>query len=197
MSLFEKIAYEINGLTQHVQHNGQLADPSNPFSVAMKKLTTKPAKQKTEKDFKDLEDLEWEGSLYLDAARRVIVPGTVIEGALANAAKKMRSAPTIRSGVCSQGDWPLIYDGPKAIEKLKADPNFRLRVGVVNPSTRSRVMRTRPIFRTWSLKFELLFRPDIVDRKTIDEVVKILGANVGLSDDRSKMGGRFEVVSAA
>jgi hypothetical protein len=192
--VFKHITFTVRGLTQHVQHNAQLADPSNRYTVAMKRLTSKHASKKTEQDFKELDDLEWEGGLYLDAEQRVIVPGTVIEGALFEAGKTKRQGATVRAGIYSNGDWPLIYDGPKTLSGLKADPRFRWRVCVKNPSTAGRLMRTRPRFADWSLKFVVSYDPNIISGGDVVDLVKILGSKIGLSDDRHKMGGRFDVV---
>jgi hypothetical protein len=191
---FERIEFLIRGVTQHVQHNGQLADQSNPFVIAMKEITSKTARNKTEADFKRLEALEWEGSLYVDHERRVIVPGTTIEGAYFEAAQKKRKGPNARNGIVSPGDWPLIYDGPKSLEKLKEDMRFRFSTIVKNPATKGRVKRTRPIFRQWELRYILDFRTSMFDRKEIITMTELLGTDIGLSDDRKKMGGRFEIV---
>ena len=192
--MFELLKFEIKGLTQHVQHNGLLADVTNPYAVAMKEITKK--KTKTADDLKRLEDLEWEGGLYLNTDRRVVVPGNLIEGAMFEAGKLTKDGQVVRNSVSSPKDWPLIYQGPKTVDGLKADPNFRLRVIVRNPSTKARVARVRPVFREWALKFELLYRPDMLSAKEIADMVTRLGSDIGLSDDRKKMGGRFEVVKA-
>lgn len=190
--LLTTVGYEIQSITQHVQHNGQLADPSNRYSVAMKEITSK--KKKTPEDFKALQDIEWEGSLYLNDEMRVIIPGTSIVGALALSGKKSRDGETVRSAVTSPGNWVLDYSGPKDLAKLKADPNFRLLACVVNKSTGNRIMRCRPVFRTWGLKFSISFREDMLSPKELYDIIRRLGSDIGLSDDRKMMGGRFEIV---
>lgn len=192
--MLQYVEYHIVGLTPTIPHNGQLADPTNIYAAKMKEITKK--RSKTPEDYRLLEDLEWEGSLYLSHDHRVVVPGTSLIGALARAGKKSGRGDSdrIRSAVTSPGEWALGYEGPKSLEKLKADPNFRHRVSVVIPSTKSRVMRTRPIFRSWNLTFQLAFRPDILAPKDLDNIVSILGTDVGFSDDYKLMGGRFEVV---
>lgn len=195
-SILSLLEFHINGLTPHVQHNSQLSDPMNQYTIAIRAITSKTAKKKTEDDFKRLDDLEWEGGLYLNDEKHVVVPGFVIEGAMTEAGRHFRKGKDVRGSVTSFGDWPLIYQGPKDLEKLKADPNFRLKMSVKNPSTGSRVMRTRPVFKIWELRFQIHFRPDMIDPKSLVDIVKILGSNVGLSDDRTRMGGRFEVLAA-
>ena len=194
--MLKRVEYKIKGLTQHVQHNGRLLDPLDDYVIAMKKITSKPASKKTEKDLVNLADLEWEGGLYLDDQQRVVVPGSMIEGAIYEAGKTQRQGPSVRNGVMSDADWPLVHDGPKTLAKLKAAPEYRFRVAVVNPSSRGRVIRTRPRFRNWSLTFQVLYDPAIIGGDDVTKLVTILGSRVGLSDDRKKMGGRFELVEA-
>jgi hypothetical protein len=154
-----RIDFSVVGLTQHVQHNGQLADATNRYVIGMKAVNAK-GKKRTDEDYARLEDLEWEGGLYLDHEHRVIV-----------------------------------YDGPQDLEGLRADPRFRLRLIVTNPSTRGRVARTRPVFRQWALDFTVQYDPDLLNEREVVDMVYHLGSKVGLSDDRRKMGGRFKVVS--
>lgn len=189
---FASIEFTIEGLTPHVQHNGQLADVTNQYAVQIKELTSK--KKKTEADYKQIETLEWEGSLYLDAQRRPIVPGTVIEGAYFGAGKKTREGQDVRNGIVSNGDWPLIYPGPKTLDGLRDDPDFRYRCIVVNPSTKGRTARTRPIFREWKLIYVVTYRTSLFNHDGIIVMTELLGSDVGLSDNRTKMGGRFRII---
>jgi hypothetical protein len=193
--LFQRIGFEIKCLNQTVPHNSQLADPTNIYAVRMREITNKPARKRTEQDWKLLNDLEWEGGLYLDEDRRVIVPGYVIEGALFEAGKTVRQGMTVRNSLYSDGDWPLEYDGPRDLEQLKASSAHRFRVSVKTPKTGNRTMRTRPIFRRWSLYFEVTFDPEMIGREDVVRLVGILGRQIGLSDDRRKMGGRFVVAA--
>src|SRR4051794_2274086 len=113
---FEKIEFHVKGLTPQVWHNGQLADKTNRYALAMAEITGK--KKKTEEDLRRLEDLEWEGSLYLDGERRPVVPGEVIQGAFWEAGKKKKCGADVRNGLTSPGPWPILYDGPKTLDKL-------------------------------------------------------------------------------
>lgn len=194
--VLEDVSFHIKGLTRHLQHNGALADPTNKFAQAMRAITSKSAKKKTDADYAALNDLEWEGGLYVNEDGRVIVPGLVLEGALWEGGKHFRMGSLVRSSITIPEDALLIYNGPKSIDALRKDPRFRCRDGVKNPSTGARLMRTRPKFDQWELKFTVKFRPDMIDRRSIIDIVKVLGTNVGLSDDRHRMGGRFELIGA-
>jgi hypothetical protein len=189
---YGQIEFLIQGATQHVQHNGQLADASNRYAIAIKELTRK--KNKTEDDFKKIEDLEWEGSLYLDHEQKVIVPGSVIEGAYFEAGKISRQGKDVRNGINSEREWRLIYKGPQTLEGLRADPNFHFKAIVRNPSTKGRLARFRPRFHIWSLRYSLKYKLSIFNRSHIIEMTRVLVDDVGLSDDRSKGGGRAIII---
>jgi len=64
---------------------------------------------------------------------------------------------------------------------------------VVAKIQKNAVMRCRPIFKEWSLNFEVLYFPDQVNTHTLEQVIDICSYSVGLYDWRPKYG-RFEVV---
>lgn len=55
-----------------------------------------------------------------------------------------------------------------------------------------RVMRTRPIFRSWSCAVDIDFLPDQINQRDIVEFVEVAGRIIGLCDWRPKFG-RFEI----
>jgi hypothetical protein len=192
--LYQRMSFHIQGVSPHIQHNGRLADPSDYYVVQMSLLHNK--KDKTPEIYDQLKALEWEGSLYFDDTMHVVVPDYVLEGALYEAAKKRKLGQVIRSGVFStERSWRLIFPGDeRTVEELRDDPNFLDRRTIVNPSTRGKLMRCRPRFDNWELKFELKYRPDMIPDYSLYEVVRILGHDIGFSDDRKRAGGRFDIL---
>lgn len=185
----QAIEFNIRGVVPLILHNGRLANPLDPFARAMKGITGK--RKKTDEDYEKLADLEWEGGLYLDDDNRVVVPGENIEGLFVDAAKKSRMGDAAKAGLLSDGLWPLKFDGPKTLDALKADPRFRdtRKAGIKGSS----VMRTRPIFRSWSLAFTVHFLPDLLNSAQIREFLETGGRIIGLCDYTPKYG-RFEVI---
>src|SRR5262249_37760608 len=118
------------------------------------------------------------------------LPGEMIEAAFVQAAKKSRRGPQARAGVISDGFWPLEYEGPRSPDDLWADERFRLTVGVV--VQRSRVIRTRPIFRDWAATVQIDFLPDQLNPTEIADTMSVLGRIIGIGDWRPKFG-RFYV----
>lgn len=188
--MYESLKYHIRGLTPTLMHNGRLSNPLDPFAKAIKEFSGK--RKKTDADHHAMAKLEWEGSLYLDANGHPAWPGENIEAGLCEAAKKLKLGKQFKAGLLSDGVWPLIYDGPKTIAELAADPRFiDTRRVVVKTSS---VQRTRPIFHEWELKFTVSFMADMLNAKEIDQVLGIMGTVIGLSDHRPRYG-RFEILS--
>ena len=186
--MYEKMEITVNGVTPLMMHNGQLADPLNEYAKGVKVISAK--RNKTESQFAEMGKLEWYGGLYLNDNRRVVIPGQNIEAALIAAAKKNKLGKQFTAGMLSDGAWPLIYDGPKDVDKLWADGRFvdRRRVCI----SQSSVMRCRPIFKTWSLSFTVHYLPDMLNPQQVTEAVVICGRVIGLCDYVPKFG-RFEI----
>lgn len=186
------ISFSIRGTSPMVQHNGRLASPLDPIAKQIKAYTSK--RKKTDDDYEQVAMLEVEGGLYTNDEGRVVVPGDVIEGALFEAAKRTKNGSKLRQAVFSPGDWPLDFPGKeRSIAEIIADPkHVKSSRVVVNGGT---VVRTRPVFRSWALKFEVNYLKSEFDPRTIVEITMTLGSIIGLSDDRHKGGGRFEILS--
>jgi hypothetical protein len=188
--MFQTIEFEVKGIAPTIMHNGQLVDPMNPIVRKMKEFTAKKSK-KTDDDMVELARLEFLGSLYLTDKNKPCWPGENIETMVRAAARTERRGKDVEKAVLCDGNWPLIYDGPSDPEKLWEDARFRLVKAVkVGPS---RVMRTRPIFPAWSLKFTLHYDSELVNREDVVRWVEIAGREIGLSEWRPKHG-RFEVL---
>lgn len=172
-------------------HNGQLADPANEWTRAVKEISGK--RQKTEADYEEMARLEWMGALYLQDGLPCI-PGYVLEAALigrGGAARKQKQGKQAAAGLYITRNFPLIYEGPREVQKLWLDERFRFRVPV--KVGQARVMRTRPIFHEWSAEVEIEFDPQLVNADDVRLWMKTAGYEVGLMDWRPKYG-RFEAV---
>lgn len=188
--MYKQTEIEIRGVAPLLMHNGQLANPMNPWVRLMKNITSKPSKQRTDDDLIELARLEFMGGLYLDEKGEPCIPGENLEALLIQAARGRRQGKQAESGIICDGNFPLIYDGPRNADKLWADERFRFTKSA-RPSGQGRVMRTRPIFRAWSLAFTLSYDPSFVDDAKVKTIVE-LAQSVGLGDWKPRFG-RFEV----
>lgn len=196
----------IRGRAPLLMHSCRAVDPRDPIRRAMKQITAKKM-NKTGSDEELLADLEWLGCLYterrgeltvsasgarLENSGSIIVPSSVIEGAIRDAAKITRQGKNVVAGLECPTDAPLIYDGAEDVNALCSDPNFRdvRRVSV----QRKGVMRTRPLFRNWSLIFSVCIDNEVFDAKQFPEILEAAGRRIGLMDFRPKFG-RFDVES--
>lgn len=176
-----------------MMHNGQLADPANEWSRAMKEITGK--RKKVDADYEEMARLEWMGSLYQLLNGQPCIPGYVMEGALigkGGAARKQKMGKAAAAGVYVSQNFPLEYDGPRDPKELWKLPQFQLRVPVV--VNQSRVIRTRPIFEAWSAEVVVEVDTELVNPDDVRLWMAVAGREVGLMDWRPKCG-RFEVVS--
>lgn len=177
----------LTGVAPLLQHNGQTTDPLNPYSRAMSEISSK--RKKTEADHRERDRLEFLAGLYLNRDERVVVPSHVVEAALVNGAKKIKSGPQAKAGLIVEDDALLDYgaDIPPT-ELLDAGYVLRARVKV----GQSAVMRVRPFFRDWRIRFEVVFNDEVISERTILDAARHAGQSVGIGDWRPKYG-RFTV----
>lgn len=183
-----------------IHHNGALADELNPIVVEMKKINAKK-QNKTDADRVRLAQLEFMGGLWLDEKDEPCVPAAAVEKMLRDAASRDRKGRTIDAGIrVSVDSFPLKYKGPRSAEKLWGSGHeknpFVFRVGAA--VNKARIIRTRPIFREWSMDIEIEFDPHAINEKDLRVYVERAGDVIGLGDWRpgSPKGGkhgRFEV----
>jgi hypothetical protein len=157
----------------------------------MKKIAGK--RHKTEADLEELARLEWHGSLYVSAGQ-VCIPGELMEAHLVEAARKLRKGQQAKAGLFCDGTFALDYEGPRDLDALWQEARFRLATGV--RVQRSRLIRTRPMFPSWSLGVEVLYNPSQLNRSEIEEFFRIGGEQIGLGDWRPRFG-RYVVEAKA
>ena len=182
--------YRLTGTRPMLMHNGQLADPTNPFVKEIKKIPRK----KSDDDYETLKNLEWKASLYLDEKGNVIVPADNILAAVISGAKKFKEGPAAKSGVLdADPHWPLLIDGAKAATpygKLEKNARYYDYRGV--KVQQSRIMRSRPIFRNWAVEIRLMIDAEIMDVAQVTRSLEMAGQRLGLGDYRPRFG-LFEV----
>ena len=182
-SPYRRLRFRITGASPLVMHNGRLANPLDPIAKEMRRISAKRAK--TEADYLELARLEVLGGLYLSDGEPCL-PGEVVEGALIEAARRIRRGPQARAGLVAEGNVALLYEGPRAPEALWADERFRLVAGV--RVQKNRIMRTRPVFRDWAGEISLDFLPGVLNPAEVEEIVRVAGQVVGIGDWRPRFG---------
>src|SRR5258708_203718 len=183
----ESIALKIIGTKRLLMHSGRLADPLDPASKALAKLTAKSLR--TEADHEEIGRTEWHGGLWLDGGRPCL-PAECLMATFVGAAKTRKRGSVAPAGLVVEKNAPLAYDGPLDMDELWEHPAFRLRTSVRIRGNRT--MRTRPMFNDWSAEFVAHYLPSLIDREEVVELYRIAGFMLGVGDWRP-VNGTFDV----
>lgn len=176
------------GTTPLLMHNARLSNPLDEIAKAMKRVSAK--RTKTEEDYEELARLEHLGGLYFDPDVGPFLPGQNFERCLVDAARITKAGKKIERGVFVETDVnPVAYDGPRSVDDLWKDQNFRHTASVKVQT--SRVTRTRPQFRQWATEADGVFDPAIINLDELVEIAATAGRMIGLGDWRPRFG-RFE-----
>lgn len=183
------LRFQIVGLQPMLLHNGQLANPLNPFSKAIKAVTSK--RKKSDEDFEEVSRLEFLGGLYYDDEIGVFIPAVNIDASIRDGAKILKRGKDIQRGSQVIGDkWKLGYEGPKKAEDLQRDQRF-VDIRGVGVNT-SRVQRTRPIFNSWHLSFVVSYDEGVFNADDYKSCVEVTGRLTGMCDGRPRWG-KFQI----
>jgi hypothetical protein len=188
-----KYNVEFIGVSPLLMHSCRGANPLDPDVKVIKNITGK--KKKTDEDHEKLSILEFKINAYWNEKIGWHIPSNVIEQCIINGSKKIRLGKVMPTAInIMEAYIPLICDAPKDIDKTLEDQNFiDVRNVVVSGK---RIMRTRPRFERWRLKFEIDVDESIVNSDDFISALNYSGAVVGICDYRPENGGkygRFEV----
>jgi len=137
---------------------------------------------------------EWKGKLYRTSDGKLGHPTAAIENAIVKAARdfkadKRRSmAEVIKACVFANETMAELVG--------KDEPDMVHRCSVVNPNTKGRGFRYRPLFsKGWEARFSLTISDsELVEVERVKEILDHAGARIGIGDWRPKFG-RFYVKS--
>jgi hypothetical protein len=179
-----KVRITLTGTAPLLMHNVRLANPLDPIARAMKETSGK--RKKTDEDLERLARLEFEGGLYIDDAGPYL-PGANIEKCIVEGARVTRQGKQVERGLfVTDNEVPLIYDGPRTADGLWADEAYRSMMSVKIKA--SRVMRCRPIFRSWIIEANAEMDGAQLNLDTLQSLASDAGAMVGLGDYRPRYG---------
>lgn len=195
----KKLRFKLTGLTSLIMHNPQTVDPLNKYTKALKEITDKQSKQRTDAENAMLSRIEWEAGLYLNEGKTV-VPGRCLDACFWCGAKKSKKGMVWLSGAVLEEDFYILkYDGPMISANGSGTiPNPELDKYYEKNVTRSienvrgaKVIRSRPIFNNWCLETSILYDETILNKKDVVNAVKKAGEVCGLLEGRPRLG-RFE-----
>lgn len=174
----------LKGTKPLLMHNEILANPLSPIAQKLKAVTKK--RQKTDADYEEAAEIEFEGGLYFHDEDGPYLPDRVVRSALIEAARKFKMGRQFEEGVeYPMERYPLIYDGPRTIKGLWKGKFYDQRM-VGNQNVK--VLRTRPRFNDWSCVVEIIFDETMVDDRAMEQIVARAGS-LGICDYRPLFGG--------
>ena len=125
-----KIVIDVVGTSPLLMHNPRMVDPEFEINRQMKVLTGKT--KKTDEDLRQIGRLEWFGGMY-EVEGVVVQPTSKLRKCLINAGRISKQGKSIERALSlSELNVPLIYEGPKELNKLFEDKRYtsRLSVGI-------------------------------------------------------------------
>ena len=187
----QKVHIEIAGVpgVPLLTHNERLANPSDPIARRMKEITSK--RKKTDDDHLDLARLEFEGGFYLTEDDRPGIPTWNVFRCIQEGGKRNRLGKSIERSVQMLGTdvVPISFDGPKTVQGMWDAGCYDQRSVKVG---QSKVIRTRPSFRNWSVEVDLMLLTEVLGTDDFAMAVENAGIMEGLGDYRPRFG-RFDV----
>lgn len=182
--MLKTLRFQLQSVAPILLHNGQTADPLNPFAKAMKQISAK--RSKTDADYEELAKLEWMASLYLKEGR-IVLPDYCLESAFVSGAKKLKLGQQTKAGLFVAHHAPLQFEGcGLSPDELWIRDENRFTIGV--RVQRNKVMRTRFIAREWCAEVEIQYEDKMLNKGTVVDIVTATGEQCGMFDWRPKYG---------
>lgn len=173
------------GGTPLLCHNERLADPLDPVTIEIAKLSGQ--RKKPEAIHLEIARLEFAGGLYHDEEIGPYLPTWNIVRCIQDGGKRFKlGADIVRALIPNTEKTPIEYDGPRDIGQMWADGRFASRKGV--GISGRRVIRTRPVFTEWQAVADVELDLDILTPEKIDQCVFSAGKYSGIGDNRPVFG---------
>ncbi len=180
------------GISPLLMHSQVTLDRFDPLTRKIASINAK--RKKTDDDHLELRRLEWEAGLYFDEEMGPYIPGTNFKSALVEGGKLDRLGQNVKRGIqIPELMIKLEYNGPRKVEEMYGTDGKSRFVDCRSVAVqRARVMRTRPVFRNWSINVMVAYDESMWDEDVLRNVVEKTGQYVGLLDYRPEHG-RFKI----
>jgi hypothetical protein len=174
-----RVALRIEGVAPLLLSNGMMADPEYAWAKLKSSLTSKGSK-KTDADQIRLNRIMWEGALYLNKDKNLILPGKLLEGMVVKVASSFKKnfKNMVKAGFLidpnKETNFKLEFLGMEkynTLEDLYNSGEYIDRRTVL--IGKARVVIIRPVFRVWAANFEFMFDDNYLN---VQEDVKKLVA---------------------
>jgi len=126
--------------------------------------------------------------LYINVSGTICQPATHFEKSLQDAAKKLKVKGS------GKATYSKLFGSMVSVSPIMIPHEIQtfsvFSTSVVIPSTKGRIIKNRPLFQEWSLKFTISAEDEIPE-SIIEEALKIAGKYCGVGDWRPQKGGKF------
>ena len=189
---FRTLKVELKGNGPLLMHSDKTADPLNPITQEIKKLTD--IRKKTDEVLIAIANKKFMAAYYTDENDQIVMPSQNLEASIKGAAKLQKKGTTVTRAVQILDPYiDFTYDGSTDPVKRWED-----RANCVDARSvvvgQARVMAYRPKFNNWTVKANICFDDEQIDVDTLVGIVGDAGSKVGLCDYRPRFG-RFTVAS--
>jgi hypothetical protein len=159
----------------------------HPLSKKLKEISKN--RDKKDEHYQAMARIEFEGSLYYQDDIGIYMPSKCLAGSFKSAAKKFKQGKNTKALTvdCAIGT-PLIgYEGKTSeqlwntLNKNGEQTHVFAETVVVN---RARIVRTRPIFQKWEIKFEVYLNTEILSFDWLKRIIETAGFECGLCELR-------------
>jgi hypothetical protein len=201
MNNTKEYSVHIKGATPLIMHSDKACNPLHPISKKMKEITS--IRKKTDEHHLALSRIEFEASMYFDDNLGIYMPSKCLQGCIKAAARKYKKGKQTKAVILNEAiGYPLIPYKGKNAELLYNETNKNgdhpyvfiesLVVGM------ARIMRTRPIFHKWEIKFGLYLDLELLPESDLKMILETAGYEYGLCELRPGRAtgnyGTFELV---
>lgn len=185
----------LTGYRPLLMHSANMIDPDNEHVRKLGELQRQLKKLKKEdvdgreEIRRDIEKVEWLGSLYWKEDVGIYLPGDNITACIVAGARKSKSGKQAEQGLVPIDDAPITTVCKTTdLEALHKRKEFQFRSPVrIPPKTGSRLMKVRPMVPTgWTASIVIEY--DIIPTSDLKEAITDAGATIGLGDWRPKFG---------
>ena len=183
-----RIELRLQGVTALLCHNVQLADPDNEWTKQIAQITAK--RKKTPEDRLEIARLEWYGGLYIGTNGPEIPCGNIRKCLMRAATITRQGRQVQRAVLFAELSVPIIYDGPRDLDRLWPREAFRYRT--VAGIGMQRIIRVRPRFFPWTVVAQAHLLGEVMAPDDLARVLELAGQAEGLGDNRVNGYGRFE-----
>lgn len=187
MNNTKKYSIHIKGRTPLIMHCDKACNPLHPLTKRIKEITC--VRKKTDDHHIALARLEFEAAMYYDKKLGVYMPSKCLQGCIKAAARKFKLGKQTKAIILSDPlGYPVIGYKGEDVESLYSQVNEdgeKIYVFVENLVVNmSRVVRTRPIFYQWEVKFSLMLDTELLPEKNLETILETAGYEYGLCELR-------------